>query len=53
MGDDYWDDADLRTASTIQLCLAKNVFTNVRGISIAKELKEKLESLYQSKGISN
>ncbi|KAL4589760.1 hypothetical protein LXL04_002670, partial [Taraxacum kok-saghyz] len=44
---------DLRAASDIRLSLAKNVLANVHGISTAKELWEKLEQLYQGKGISN
>lgn len=51
--EEEWDDLDLRAASTIRLCLAKNVLANVHGISTAKELWEKLEQLYQGKGISN
>ncbi|KAK6151362.1 hypothetical protein DH2020_013997 [Rehmannia glutinosa] len=53
MSDEDWEDLDLRAASTIRLCLAKNVLANVHGISNAKELWEKLEALYQAKGISN
>ncbi|KAL4591141.1 hypothetical protein LXL04_004091 [Taraxacum kok-saghyz] len=51
--DEEWDDLDLRAASAIRLSLAKNVLANVHGISTAKELWEKLEQLYQGKGISN
>lgn len=43
----------MRIASAIRLCLAKNVLANVHGILTAKELWEKLEELYQAKGISN
>ena len=53
MSDEDWEDMDLRAASAIRLCLAKNVLANVHGISTAKELWEKLEALYQAKGISN
>ncbi|KAK6116002.1 hypothetical protein DH2020_008271 [Rehmannia glutinosa] len=52
MSDEDWEDLDLR-AKPIRLCLAKNVLANVHGISNAKELWEKLEALYQAKGISN
>ena len=45
--EEEWEDLDLRAASTIRLCLAKNVLANVHGISTAKELWEKLEQLYQ------
>ncbi|KAF7823890.1 cytochrome p450 [Senna tora] len=48
-----WEELDLRAASTIHLCLAKNVLANVQEISTAKELWKKLEGLYQAKGISN
>ncbi|KAJ0834198.1 putative RNA-directed DNA polymerase [Helianthus annuus] len=51
--DEEWEDLDLRAASAIRLCLAKNVLANVHGISTAKDLWEKLEQLYQGKGISN
>ena len=48
-----WEDLDLKAASSIQLCLAKNVLANVQGMSTAKELWEKLEEMYQTNGISN
>ena len=48
-----WEDLDMRAASSIWLCLAKNVFTNVQGMSTTKELWEKIEEMYQVKGISN
>ncbi|KAF7812914.1 Zinc finger, CCHC-type [Senna tora] len=53
MSDGDWEELDLRAASTIRLCLAKNVLANVQGISTAKELWKKLEGLYQAKDISN
>ena len=53
MSDEDWEDLDLRAASAIRLCLAKNVLANIHGISTAKELWEKLEELYQTKGVSN
>ena len=53
MGDEEWEELDLRAASAIRMCLAKNVLANVQDISTAKELWEKLEELYQSKGVSN
>ena len=43
----------MRAASAICLCLAKNVLANVQKMSTAKEFGEKLEGLYQAKGISN
>ncbi|KAF7841184.1 cytochrome p450 [Senna tora] len=53
MSDGDWVELDLRAASTIRLCLAKNVLANVQGISTAEELWKKLKGLYQAKGISN
>ncbi|KAL4284128.1 hypothetical protein GQ457_16G027410 [Hibiscus cannabinus] len=53
MSDEDWEDLDLRAASSIRLALAKNVLPNVKGISGAKEIWEKLEALYQGKGISS
>ena len=53
MSDEDWEDMDLRAASAIRLCLVKNVLANVHKILTAKELWEKLEELYQAKGISN
>jgi hypothetical protein len=43
----------MRAASSIRLCLAKNVLANVQGTSTTKELWEKLEEMYQMKGVSN
>ena len=53
MSDEDWDDLDERAASAIRMCLAKNVLANVLGISKAKDLWEKLEELYQAKGVSD
>ncbi|KAK7245918.1 hypothetical protein RIF29_40772 [Crotalaria pallida] len=53
MEDDKWEEMDLRVASAIRLCLAKNVLANVHNMKTAKDLCEKLEGLYQAKGISN
>ena len=53
MSNEDREELNLRATSAIRLCLAKNVLVNVQGISTAKELWEKLEELYQSKGISN
>lgn len=53
MSDEDWEELDLKAASTIRLCLAKNVLANVNGISTAKGIWEKLEELYQKKGVSN
>ncbi|KAF6149224.1 hypothetical protein GIB67_026080, partial [Kingdonia uniflora] len=48
-----WEDLDSRAASGIRLCLAKNILANVAGEKSAKGLWEKLESLYQTKSLSN
>lgn len=53
MSDEDWEELDLKAASVIRLSLAKNVLANVQGISSAKELWEKLEGMYQAKGVSN
>ncbi|QHO24915.1 Retrovirus-related Pol polyprotein [Arachis hypogaea] len=53
MKDEEWEELDLRAASAIRLCLAKNVLANVQGMKTAKELWGKLEGLYQAKSISN
>ncbi|KAK8660379.1 hypothetical protein V6N13_051305 [Hibiscus sabdariffa] len=53
MSDEDWEDLDLRAASSIRLALAKNVLPNVKRIPGAKEIWEKLEALYQGKGISS
>jgi len=46
METDKWEDIDLRVASVIRLCLAKNILANVQNLSSAKVLWEKLEGLY-------
>ncbi|KAL5972789.1 hypothetical protein ACLOJK_039595 [Asimina triloba] len=53
MSNEDWEDLNLRAASAIHLCLAKNILANVHGISTAKKLWEKLEESYQTKGVSN
>ena len=53
MKEEEWEELDLRAVSAIRLCLAKNVLANVQKISTTKELWERLEGLYQAKGISN
>jgi hypothetical protein len=40
------EELDLRVASPIHLCLAKNVLVNMHNMSLAKELWERLEGLY-------
>ncbi|KAL5793560.1 hypothetical protein ACOSP7_002154 [Xanthoceras sorbifolium] len=48
MSNEDWEEMDLRAASVIRLCLAKNVLANMYGILTAKELWKKLEGLYQA-----
>ncbi|KAF6151613.1 hypothetical protein GIB67_010289, partial [Kingdonia uniflora] len=48
-----WEDLDSRATSGIRLCIAKNVLANVAGEKTTKGLWEKLESLYQTKSLSN
>ena len=43
----------MKAASTIRLCLAKNILANVSRILTAKGLWEKLEQMYQVKSLSN
>ena len=53
MSDEDWEKLDLKAASTIRLCLAKNILANVSEISTAKGLWEKIEQMYQAKSLSN
>ena len=53
VSDEDWEELDLKVASTIRLCLAKNILANVFGISTVKDLWEKLEQMYQAKSLSN
>lgn len=53
ISDEEWEELDIKAASQIRMCLAKNVLANVLGLSTTKELWEKLEELYQGKNISN
>ena len=53
VSDEDWEELDLKAASTIRLCLAKNILANVFGISTIKDLWEKLEQMYQAKSLSN
>ena len=43
VSDEDWEELDLKAASTIRLCLAKNILANVSRISTAKGLWKKLE----------
>ncbi|KAE8665938.1 hypothetical protein F3Y22_tig00112523pilonHSYRG00165 [Hibiscus syriacus] len=53
MSEEEWEELDMRAASQIRLCLAKNVLANVARWSSTKELWEKLEEMYQAKSLSN
>lgn len=53
MSDEDCEELDERAASTIRLCLAKNVLANVGKFPSAKQLWKRLENLYQTKSISN
>ena len=53
ISDDNWEELDLRVASAIRLCLAKNILANVHGMSTTKGFWKKFEELYQAKSISN
>ena len=53
VSDEDWEELDLKAASTIRLCLAKNILANVFEISTVKDLWEKLEQMYQAKSLSN
>ncbi|KAJ1401061.1 hypothetical protein SESBI_29071 [Sesbania bispinosa] len=46
MDDAKWEELDLRAASAIHVCLAKNFLANVQNIPMAKELWGRLEGLY-------
>ena len=45
MSEEEWEELDMRAASQIRLCLAKNVLANVARWSSTKELWEKLEEM--------
>lgn len=53
MSDEEWEELDMKAASQIRLCLAKNVLANVVGLSTTREIWDKLEELYQTKSVSN
>ena len=48
-----WDKIDIKARSTIRLCLLDLVLLNIFGEYIAKNLWDKLGSLYQSKTLVN
>ena len=51
--DEDWKKLDMKSQSTIRLCLAYSVLLNVSGEDIAKKLWDKLGNLYQSKSMVN
>ncbi|KAF6147308.1 hypothetical protein GIB67_009791 [Kingdonia uniflora] len=51
--DEDWEDLDSWAVSRVRLCFAKNVLANVAGGKTGKGLWKKLESLYQTKSLSN
>ncbi|XP_039060075.1 G-type lectin S-receptor-like serine/threonine-protein kinase RKS1 [Hibiscus syriacus] len=53
MSEEEWEELDMRAASQIRLCLAKNVLANVARWSSTKELWENLEEMYKAKSLSN
>ena len=53
MTDEDWEEMDLKTASTIQLCLADEVMYNVMDEDMATGLWLRLEFLYITKSLSN
>ena len=53
MSEEEWEEVDMRAASQIRLCLAKNVLVNIARWSSIKELWKKIEEMYQAKSLSN
>ena len=49
MSEEEWEELDMREASQIHLCLAKNILANIARWSSTKEL----EKMYQAKSLSN
>jgi hypothetical protein len=48
-----WEKLEIRARSTIRLCIADLVLSNVSGEDSAKKLWDKLESLCQLKSLVN
>ena len=48
-----WEEMDLKTASTIQLCLADEIMYNVMDEEIITGLWSRLEMLYMTKSLPN
>jgi gag-polypeptide of LTR copia-type len=53
MSDEDWKKLDRKAKSTIRLCVSDSVLLNVSGEATAKNLWEKLGTLYQSKSLVN
>jgi len=53
MSDEDWKKLDRKAKSTIRLCVSDSVLLNVSGEVTAKNLWEKLGTLYQSKSLVN
>ena len=53
MSDEDWEKLDMKAASQIRLCLARNILANMVGLSTTKEVWDKLENLYQQKSVPN
>ena len=53
MSDEDWKKLDRKAKSTIWLCVLDSVLLNVSGEATAKNLWEKLGTLYQSKSLVN
>src|SRR6202034_99486 len=51
--DEEWKKLDQKAKSTIQLCVSDSVLLNVSGEATAKDLWDKLGTLYQSKSLVN
>ena len=53
MKDEDWQKMDRKAKSSIRLCLSDLVLLNVSGEATAKDLWDKLGSLYQTKSLVN
>ena len=53
MTDEEWEDFDLRAMSSIWLCLANEVLSNVTAEVSVASLWSRLESLYMTKSLMN
>ena len=53
MSDEDWKKLDRKAKSTIRFCVSDSVLLNISGEATAKNLWEKLGTLYQSKSLVN